>query len=139
MGIFLALDYGEKRTGIAVTDFNKIIASGLTAKPTKKVIPYLINYCEKNLVEKFIIGYPKRFNNSESIVETKIKDFIKKLNLSLPQIPTVRHDERFTSKIAFDAIIESGVKKRKRQDKFLVDKVSATILLQSYLSMNKIN
>ena len=134
MGIFLALDYGQKRTGIAVTDINKIIASSLIALPTNEVIPYLISYCEKNLVEKFILGYPKKYNNSESQIESKIKDFIKKLNLSLPKIPIVRHDERFTSKIASNAILESGVGKRKRQDKLLVDKVSATILLQSYLS-----
>tara|TARA_A100001015_G_scaffold8606_1_gene10543 strand:- start:1087 stop:1506 length:420 start_codon:yes stop_codon:yes gene_type:complete len=133
MGIFLALDYGEKRTGLAVTDINKIIASGLTALSTIEVIPYLIKYCEKNFIEKIIIGYPKKFNNTESQVEIKIKDFIKKLNLSLPKIPVVRHDERFTSKIASNVILESGVGKRKRQDKLLVDKVSATILLQSYL------
>ena len=137
MGIFLALDYGEKRTGIAVTDINKIIASGLTALSTKEVIPYLIKYCEKNFVEKLIIGHPKKYNNSESQLETKIKYFIKKLNLSLPKIPIVRHDERFTSKIASNAILQSGVKKIKRQDKLLVDKVSATILLQSYLSIYK--
>ena len=137
MGIFLALDYGEKRTGIAVTDINKIIASGLTALSTKEVIPYLIKYCEKNFVEKLIIGHPKKYNNSESQLETKIKYFIKKLNLSLPKIPIVRHDERFTSKIASNAILHSGVKKIKRQDKLLVDKVSATILLQSYLSIYK--
>ena len=136
MGIFLALDYGEKRTGIAVTDINKIIASGLTALSPKEVIPYLITYCEKNLIEKIIIGHPKKFNNSESLVETKIKDFIKKLNISLPKIPIVRHDERFTSKIASTAILQSGVNKTKRQNKFLVDKVSATILLQSYLSIH---
>ena len=137
MGIFLALDYGEKRTGIAVTDINKIIASGLTALSTKEVIPFLITYCEKSFVEKLIIGHPKKFNNSESLVETKIKNFIKKLNLSFPKTPIVRHDERFTSKIAYNAILESGVNKRKRQDKYLVDKVSATILLQSYLSIYK--
>ena len=137
MGIFIALDYGEKRTGIAVTDINKIIASGLTALSTKEVIPYLIKYCEKNFVEKLIIGHPKKYNNSESQLETKIKYFIKKLNLSLPKIPIVRHDERFTSKIASNAILQSGVKKIKRQDKLLVDKVSATILLQSYLSIHK--
>ena len=137
MGIFLALDYGEKRTSIAVTDINKIIASGLTALSTKEVIPYLIKYCEKNFVEKLIIGHPKKYNNSESQLETKIKYFIKKLNLSLPKIPIVRHDERFTSKIASNAILQSGLKKIKRQDKLLVDKVSATILLQSYLSIYK--
>ena len=137
MGIFIALDYGEQRTGIAVTDINKIIASGLTALSTKEVIPYLIKYCEKNFVEKLIIGHPKKYNNSESQLETKIKYFIKKLNLSLPKIPIVRHDERFTSKIASNAILQSGVKKIKRQDKLLVDKVSATILLQSYLSIYK--
>ena len=117
MGIFIALDYGEKRTGIAVTDINKIIASGLTALSTKEVIPYLIKYCEKNFVEKLIIGHPKKYNNSESQLETKIKNFIKKLNLSLPKIPIVRHDERFTSKIAFQSIIDSGIKKNKRANK----------------------
>jgi len=137
MGIFIALDYGEKRTGIAVTDINKIIASGLTALSTKDVIPYLTIFCKKNIVEKFIIGYPKKHNNIESLVEIKIKAFIKKLNLSLPKIPIVRHDERFTSKIAFSAILESGINKRKRQDKLLIDKVSATILLQSYLYIYK--
>tara|TARA_B100000575_G_scaffold259781_1_gene232242 strand:+ start:2655 stop:3074 length:420 start_codon:yes stop_codon:yes gene_type:complete len=136
MGIFLALDYGEKRTGIAVTDINKMIASGLTALSTVEVIPYLLKYCKKNFIEKIIIGHPKKYNNSESQVEAKIQDFIKKLNLSLPKIQIVRHDERFTSKIASNAILQSGVSKRKRQDKLLVDKVSATILLQSYLSIN---
>ncbi len=135
MGIFLALDYGEKRTGIAVTDINKMIASGLIALSTVEVIPYLLKYCEKNIIERIIIGHPKKYNNSESQIETKIKDFIKKLNLSLPKIQIVRHDERFTSKIASKAILESGLSKRKRQDKLLVDKVSATILLQSYLSI----
>ena len=137
MGIFIAIDYGQKRTGIAVTDINKIIASGLTALSTKEVIPYLIKYCERTFVEKFIIGHPKKHNNTESQIEKKIKDFIKKLNLSLPKIPIVRHDERFTSKIASNAILESGVSKRRRRDHFLVDKVSATILLQSYLSTYK--
>ena len=137
MGIFLALDYGEKRTGIAVTDINKIIASGLTALSTNEVIPYLITYCEKNLIEKLIIGHPKKYNNRESLVEIKIKDFIKKLNLCLPKIPIVRHHQRITSKIASNEILVSGVNKKKRQDKFLVDKVSATILLQSYLSIYK--
>ena len=136
MGIFLALDYGEKRTGLAVTDINKIIASGLIALSTTEVIPYLIKYCEKNIVEKFIVGHPKKYNNNESQIENNIKKFIKKLNLSLPKIPIVRYDERFTSKIASNAILESGVSKRRRQDKLLVDKVSATILLQSYLSMH---
>tara|TARA_B100000963_G_scaffold351116_1_gene362269 strand:- start:481 stop:900 length:420 start_codon:yes stop_codon:yes gene_type:complete len=137
MGIFLALDYGEKRTGLAVTDINKMIASGLTALSTKDVISYLTIYCKNNLVEKFIIGYPKKYNNKESQIENNIKKFIKKMNLSLPKIPIVRHDERFTSIIASNAILESGVNKRKRQDKLLVDKVSATILLQSYLSIYK--
>ena len=85
MGILLALDYGEKRTGLAVTDINKMIASGLAALSTIEVIPYLIKYCEKNFIEKIIIGYPKKYNNIESQVEIKIKDFIKKLNLSLPK------------------------------------------------------
>ena len=133
MGIFIAIDYGQKRTGIAVTDINKIIASGLTALSTKEVIPYLIKYCEKTFVEKFIIGHPKKHNNTESQIEKKIKDFIKKLNLSLPKIPIVRHDERFTSKIAKKTIISSGIKKKSRSDKSLVDKISATIILQDYL------
>ena len=129
----LAIDYVEKRTGIAVTDELQIIASGLITVKTNELIKFLINYTNKEQVELFIVGQPKQMNNSDSESEKHILSFLKQLEKSLPKIPIKRIDERFTSKIAFQTMIDSGLKKKQRRNKGLVDEISATIILQSYL------
>ena len=133
MSQILAMDYGAKRTGIAVTDDLQIIASGLTTVPTENLLTFLEEYLEKEHVELFLIGEPKQMNNTASESETMILKFIKKLKKRFPAVPLKRVDERFTSKMAVQTMIESGLKKKKRQDKGLVDEISATIILQSYL------
>ena len=133
MARILALDYGVKRTGIAVTDELQIIASGLITVKTGELIKFLIDYTNKEQVELFIVGLPKQMNNSDSESEKHILSFLKQLKKSLPKIPIKRIDERFTSKIAFQTMIDSGLKKKQRRNKGLVDEISATIILQSYL------
>ncbi len=133
MGRILAIDYGKKRTGIAVTDELQIIASGLTTVDTKELLPFLIDYTTKERVELFVIGEPKQMNNTPSESEVLIVDFIKKLKKKFPETPVERVDERFTSKMAFQTMIDSGLKKKQRQNKALVDEISATLILQNYL------
>lgn len=133
MARILAIDYGTKRTGIAVTDELQIIASGLTTVATKELIPYLKEYISKEKVELFIIGEPKQMNNKVSESEADIKVFLRKLSKSIPEMPVARVDERFTSKMAVQTMIDSGLKKKQRQNKALVDEISAVIILQSYL------
>jgi len=133
----LALDYGEKRTGIAITDELQIIASGLTTVDTKNIFSYLTAYLKKEKVELFLVGEPRQMNNTESESEQLIKPFVEKLSLTFPKIPIKRVDERFTSKMAFQSMIDSGLKKKQRQNKSLVDEISATIILQSYLYSEK--
>jgi len=133
MGRLMAIDYGSKRTGIAVTDEMQIIASGLTTVETKNLIPFLKTYCKDELVELFLIGLPKQMNNQLSKSEPLILKFIKILEKEMPHIPMQRVDERFTSKMAFQTMIDSGLKKKQRQNKALVDEISATLILQSYL------
>jgi putative holliday junction resolvase len=133
MGRLMAIDYGSKRTGIAVTDEMQIIASGLTTVETKNLIPFLKTYCKDELVELFLIGLPKQMNNQLSESEPLILKFIKILEKEMPHIPMQRVDERFTSKMAFQTMIDSGLKKKQRQNKALVDEISATLILQSYL------
>lgn len=133
MARILAIDFGEKRTGIAVTDELQIIASGLTTVETKDLLTFLKEYTEKESVELFIVGKPKQMNNTNSESEQYILPFLKSLGTSIPQIPIERVDERFTSKMAFQTMIDSGLKKKQRRNKGLVDEISATIILQSYL------
>ena len=133
MARILAIDYGVKRTGIAVTDELQIIASGLITVKTGELIKFLIDYTNKEQVELFIVGLPKQMNNSDSESEKHIHSLLKQLKKSLPKIPIKRIDERFTSKIAFQTMIDSGLKKKQRRNKGLVDEISATIILQSYL------
>lgn len=133
MGRVLALDFGEKRTGIAVTDPLKIIASGLTTVTTKSLIDFLKNYTATEKVDLFVIGEPKQMNNSPSESEVFIQPFLKQLTKTFPQIPIERIDERFTSKMAFQTMIDTGLSRKKRQNKSLIDQISATIILQSYL------
>lgn len=129
----LAIDFGKIRTGIAITDDLQIIASGLTTINTEELIPFLKNYVSKENVELFLVGKPKQMNNTESESEVLILPFLEKLSNEIPQIPIKRIDERFTSKMAFQTMIDGGLKKSKRRNKALVDEISATIILQSYL------
>ena len=133
MGRLLAIDYGSKRTGVAVTDEMQIIASGLTTVDTKNIINFLKSYIDKESVDLILIGLPKQMNNELSESEPLILKFIKILDKELPDIPIQRVDERFTSKMAFQTMIESGLNKKKRKNKALVDEISATLILQSYL------
>ena len=133
MGRILAIDYGKKRTGIAVTDELQIIASGLTTVATKELLSFLENYVKTEQVELFLVGLPKQMDNTASESEVLIAPFLKKLEEKFPEIPMQRVDERFTSKMAFPTMIDSGLKKKQRQNKALVDEISATIILQSYL------
>ncbi len=133
LGRILAIDFGKKRTGIAVTDEMQIIASGLTTVYTDELLSFLKEYISKEKVELFLVGKPKQMNNSDSESEALIIPFLKKLSKEITNIPVVRVDERFTSKMAFQTMIDSGLKKNKRKNKSLVDEISATIILQSYL------
>ena len=133
MGRLLAIDYGSKRTGVAVTDEMQIIASGLTTVDTNNIIDFLKSYIDKESVDLILIGLPKQMNNELSESEPLILKFIKTLDKELPDIPIHRVDERFTSKMAFQTMIDSGLNKKKRKNKALVDEISATLILQSYL------
>lgn len=132
MARILALDYGTKRTGIAVTDELQLIASGLTTVPTHELLKFLQDYLAAEQVERILIGEPKRMNNEASGVEADIISFREKLE-KVTSIPIERVDERFTSKMAVQTMLDSGLKKKKRKDKALVDEISATIILQTYL------
>ncbi|MCL4114017.1 UNVERIFIED_CONTAM: hypothetical protein GTU68_025279 [Idotea baltica] len=134
MGRILALDYGRKRTGIAVTDELQLIASGLTTVATEELLPFLVMYIKDEKVDQIVIGEPKQMNNEPSESEADIIVFIKKLKEKLPEIPIVRQDERFTSKMAMSSMIVGGMGKKKRQNKALVDEISATLILQAYLN-----
>ena len=138
MGVFISIDYGSKKTGLATTDIKKLIASALATIQTKDAISYLKKFNERNPIEKFIVGEPKQKDGSPSIIETEISSFINSLSLNFPLISIERYDERYTSKIALDFLIKSGAKKKTRKNKNLIDKISATIILQSYLANSKI-
>lgn len=133
MGRILAIDVGKKRTGIAVTDPLRIIANGLDTVETAKLIPFLEAYLSKETVDAIVIGYPTQMDGSESESMQYIRPIEKKLKEKFPTIKLVFVDERFTSVLAHQAMIDGGLKKKDRQDKALVDKISATIILQSYL------
>jgi len=130
----LALDYGKIRTGIAVTDELQLIASGLTTVETKELIPFLEKYLKQESVERFVIGEPKQMNNAPSESEALIQGFLKNMKAKFPTIPVDRQDERFTSKLALQSMLDGGMKKKKRRDKALVDEISATLILQAYLN-----
>lgn len=133
MSRILAIDYGTKRSGIAITDPMQIIASGLCTVLTQDLIAFLKKYTKDEEVSTIVLGAPKQMDNTDSESEVYIKDFIAQLQREIPSIAIARQDERFTSKLAVDAMIRSGVKKKKRQNKALIDEISATIILQDYL------
>lgn len=134
LGRLLALDFGKKRTGIAVTDELQLIASGLTTVETQKLLSYLTEYVSNERVSCIVVGEPKQMNNKPSESEALIQPLIHRLKKLFPNIQIERQDERFTSKMAVQAMIEGGVKKSKRKNKALVDEISATLILQAYLN-----
>ena len=133
MAKILALDYGTKRTGIAVTDDMQIIASGLTTVYTTELISFLNTYFLEEEVELVVLGEPKQMDNTASESEVYIQGFIGEFQKKFPEMKIVREDERFTSKMAFQTMIDSGLSKKHRKNKALVDEISATLILQSYL------
>ncbi|MFP5470184.1 MAG: Holliday junction resolvase RuvX [Bacteroidia bacterium] len=137
MSRIMAIDYGSKRVGLAVTDENNIIASALTTVHSSEVIEFLKNYFYKHSFSTIVVGEPKRLNNEMAQSAELINNFVKHLSKTFPDKNIVRLDERFTSKMAFQTMIDSGLKKKDRQNKGLVDQISATIILQDYLSQLK--
>lgn len=133
MGRLLAIDYGAKRTGIATTDPLKIVPGGLCTVLSKDLMKFLIEYTNKENVERFIVGYPKQTNGRDSENLQRVKSFVGQLQKVLPNIPVTFYDERFTSVMAHKTMLDAGLNKKSRQNKALVDEISATIILQSYM------
>jgi putative Holliday junction resolvase len=129
----LSIDYGLKRTGLAVTDPLQIIATGLTTVESKQLIPFLKDYFAREEVELIIIGEPKNWDDTDTHATPLVEKIIKQLEKNFPKIPIKKVDERYTSKMAKDAMLEMGLKKMQRRNKKLVDEIAATILLQEYL------
>jgi len=138
MGRILAIDYGQKKVGFAVTDELRICAHALETVHVSKVMDFLKAYISKEKVDVIVIGEPKKMDNTQSDSARYIEPFVKHLQKEIPDIPVVRVDERFTSRMAFQTMIDAGLKKKARQDKELVDKISATIILQSYMQQLEI-
>ena len=134
MSRIIAIDYGKKRTGLAITDPLKLIASGLQTVETDKIFVFLKDYFSKEKVETALVGEPKQMDGTPSESTEMIEKFVEKFKTEFPYIKLERVDERFTSKMASRTLIDSGLKKKKRQDKALLDEVSATIMLQDYLN-----
>lgn len=133
MARILSIDYGKKRTGLAVTDPLQIIANGLVTVATSTLFDYLKDYIAKEQVERIIIGEPRQTNGAPSENMTRVMQFANRWRNAFPEIPIEFYDERFTSVLAHKAMLDGGLRKKKRQDKALVDEISATIILQSYL------
>ncbi len=133
MARIIAIDYGTKRTGIAITDELQMIASGLTTVETKNLMDFLTKYMAEEKVEAMVLGEPKRMSGEPSQVEEHILSFRESVEKKFPTLKIIRQDERFTSKMAFQTMIDSGIGKKKRRNKALVDQISATIILQDYL------
>lgn len=132
----IAIDYGKKRTGIAVTDPLKIIATGLTTVDTQKLMTFLKEYFLKEEVEMVIIGMPANLDDSDTHATPMVRQFVGGFKKNFPSIPITEVDERYTSKLASRAMIEMGMKKKQRQNKAMIDEIAATIMLQDYLQQN---
>ncbi|MBR5060689.1 MAG: Holliday junction resolvase RuvX [Prevotella sp.] len=139
MARILSIDYGKKRTGLAVTDPLQLIAGGLATVSTYTLFDYLKNYLEHEEVERIVIGKPMQTNGKPSENLARVEQFVHRWQKNMPQIPIEYYDERFTSVLAHRAILESGISKKARQDKALVDEVSAVILLQNYMESRRIS
>ena len=137
MGRILAIDYGKKRTGLAVTDELQIIAGGLTTVNTPELLDFLLDYVKREAVERIVVGMPKKMNNEYSENMLRIEPFVNRLRKLMPDTPVEYYDERFTSVLAHQAMLDAGLKKKARQNKELVDAISATIILQSYLESRR--
>ena len=135
MARIMAIDYGRKRTGLAVTDELQLIATGLTTVETPKLNAFLDDYCRKEKVERFVVGEAKHMDNTPSESAQYIEPFVASLAKRFPDIPVSRIDERFTSKMAFQAMIDGGLHKKQRQNKGLIDTVSAVLMLQNYMQL----
>ena len=138
MGRIMAIDYGRKRVGLAITDEKRIIATALETVQTRDIFTYLHKYCIKEKVDTFVIGEPRQMNNELSESVKFIKPFLKKLRKEFPEMSVESYDERFTSKIASQAIAAAGLKKKDRQDKTIIDKISAVLILQSFMEYKRI-
>lgn len=137
MARILAIDYGKKRTGMAVSDELQLIAGGLTTVATSTLVDFILDYVKREPVERIVVGLPKQMNNAPSENMCRIEPFVNRLRKLLPEIPVEYHDERFTSVLAHQAILASGIGKMARRNKELVDEVSATIILQSYMESRR--
>lgn len=139
MGRLMAIDYGRKRCGIAVTDVLQIVANSLTTVATCSLIDYVKNYCRNECVDRIIVGFPRKMDGTESESMTYIRPGIARLRKALPDMSVVFFDERFTSAIAHQSMIDGGMKKKQRQDKAIVDSIAASIILNDYLESKKYN
>ncbi len=137
MSRILAIDYGKKRIGLAVSDPMQLIANRLTTIPSHTIWEFLSDYFMKENVETVVVGYPRQMNNEASDAVRYINPFLKKFQIKYPGVKLELQDERFTSKMAFQTMIDGGLKKQKRQDKSIIDGVSATIILQGYLELKR--
>lgn len=133
MACLVGIDFGTKRTGLSYSDPNQIIASGLKNLPTAELMTFLETYCKREEVSGFVIGQPLQKDGTPSVVEEQIKEFIHVLKKKFPMLSIKRQDERFTSKISVQAMLEVGMKKKQRKHKGIIDQMSATLILQSYL------
>jgi putative Holliday junction resolvase len=138
MGRIMSIDYGQKRTGIAVTDTMRIIANGLTTVSSSKVLQFIVAYASKETVDLIVIGLPKKMNNEPSDNMRNVEAFVNRIRKVLPGMDIKFYDERFTSSMAHQAMIDGGLKKKKRQNKALVDEISAVLILQSFLERERI-
>lgn len=137
MSRILAIDYGKKRTGLAVTDPLQLIANGLTTVDTPELMDYILQYVAREEVECIVVGLPKQMNGEESENMKRISPFVNRLRKLLPAVPVVFFDERFTSVLAHQTMLESGIGRKARQNKALVDEISATIILQGYMESRR--
>lgn len=135
MGRIMAIDYGRKRTGLAVTDELQLIATGLATVETALLMQYIKDYCQKNEVVCFVVGEAKHMDNTPSESAKYIEPFVDSLSKTFPDIPVRRIDERFTSKMAFQSMIDGGLRKKQRQNKALIDTISAVLILQNYMQL----
>ena len=139
MSRIVAIDYGRKRSGIAVTDTLQLIANGLTTVPTHELLSFLVDYVAKEPVERILVGLPKQMNNEYSENMKYIEPFVRSLKKRLPHVPVEYADERFTSMLAHQTMLDGGLKKKARRNKALVDEISATIILQTYLESKRLS
>lgn len=137
MARILSIDYGKKRTGLAVTDPLQLIAGGLATVSTSELFDYLCRYVEREAVERLVIGEPRQPNGQPSENLARVQQFVNRWRKAMPQIPIEYYDERFTSVLAHQAMLEGGLRRKARQDKALVDEISATIILQDYMRSKK--